>query len=220
MAKDLFIRGLDEEIHKKLTSTAEKNGISLNSLLKDVVDKWIHQDVEVIPRHELILYSDEQVLTSFLKSVDYSSKEDRRVRVCCGSENHTGMQFLKKHGWLDGTIEPYKEFVEKPYPYVDKVLKKVDSHLEGKSLFGLMFLSGDLSEKKSIDDAAKFCKWYGEKKIPGSTYCLVNCNSIPSGDIEELLKLFDSHDQVFIIRKNGLFKIHLSEESIHKLFLN
>ena len=70
MTKDLFIRGLNDEIHKKLATAAEKKGVSLNSLLKDAVDKWIQQDTEVTPRHELVLYSDEQALTSFLKSVD------------------------------------------------------------------------------------------------------------------------------------------------------
>lgn len=220
MTKDLFIRGLDDEIHKKIATRAEKKGISLNSLLKDMVDKWAFHDFEEISRHDLILYSDEQTLTSFLKSIDYSSKEDKLTRVCCGSKTHLGMQFLKKHGWHDGTIEPFNEFVEKPNQYVEKVWKNVNSLLKEKSLFGLMFLAGELLEKKSLGDASKFCKWYHQKKIPGSTFCLVNFKNIASRNIEEFLGLFDSHHQVFIARKNGLFKIHLSEESIHKLFLN
>jgi len=220
MPKDLFIRGLDDEIHKKIAATAERKGVSLNSLLKDVVDKWIEKDTEVPPRHELILYSDEKALASFLKSIDYSSSEKNMARICCGSKHHEGIKYLKKHGWLDGTLEPYKEFLEKPNQYVEKILKKVGPQLRGKSLFGLMFLSGDLFENKSLNDAVRFCQWYDEKKIPGNTFCLVNLKTLPSENLELLLDFFSSHNQVFIVRPNGFFKIHLSEESIHKIFLN
>ncbi|HXV66847.1 MAG TPA: hypothetical protein VD731_06465 [Nitrosopumilaceae archaeon] len=220
MTKDLFIRGLDDEIHKKLTSAAEKKGVSLNSLLKDVADKWAEQSTQITPRHELILYSDEQVLESFLKSVDYASSADTILRACCGSKNHTGMQFLKKQGWLDVTIEPYKEFSEKPYQYTGKVLQKVGAQLENKSLFSIAFLADELSEKKSLHSAKKFCHWYDQKGVPGSTFCLINYKNVLKGDMDEMLDFFDTHDQVFIVRKNGFFKIHVSEESIHKLFLN
>ena len=152
--------------------------------------------------------------------IDYSSKERSIARVCCGSKDNPGVRFLNKQGWLDGTIEPYRGFYEKPDQYVEKVLKKISSKLDKKALFGLMFLAGDLSRKKSLSDAAKFCHWYDEKNVPGSTYCVMNIKDIPSGNAEELLDFFNFHDQVFIIRKKGFFKIHLSEESIHKLFLS
>ena len=220
MTKDLLIRGLDDEIHKKVTTVAKKKGVSLNSLLKDAVDKLLDQGTEITPRHELILYSDDQSLESFLKSVDNASTEDKLFRACCGSKNHTGMQFLKKNGWFNGTVEPYSEFFEKPYQYAGKVLKKVASHLDTKSLFGLVFLAGEIAEKKSLKNAVKFCQWYDQKGVPGSTYCLVNYKNVLTGNMDELLDFFETHDQVFIVRKNGLFKIHVSEESIHKLFLN
>lgn len=220
MTKDLFIRGLDDEIHKKLTSSAEKKGVSLNSLLKDAVDKWIQQGIEVEPRHELILYADEQALDSFLKSVDYASQADKLFRACCGSKNHNGMQFLKKQGWLDVTIEPYKGFSEKSYQYTEKVIQKVGGQLGTKSLFSVVFLADELAEKKSLKNAVKFCQWYDNHEVPGSTFCLVNYKNVLTGDLEEVMDFFDTHDQVFIVRKNGLFKIHVSKESIHKLFLN
>ena len=220
MTKDLLIRGLDDEIHKKVTTVAEKKGVSLNSLLKDAVDKCVQQSADVIPRHELILYSNDQSLESFLKSVDYASTSDKVFRACCGSKNHSGMKFLKKHGWFDGTVEPYDEFFEKPYQYAGKVLKKVAANLVRKSLFGLVFLAGELAEKKSLKNAVKFCQWYDQQGVPGSTYCLVNYKNIQTGNMEDLLDFFETHDQVFIVRENGLFKIHVSKESVHKLFLN
>jgi len=220
MAKDLFIRGLDEEIHKKLAKTAEKKGVSLNSVLKDAVDKWASQDEDEKPRHDLILYSDDQALINFLKSLDYSSKNDNVLRVCCGSENNTGVKFLKKQGWLDGSVKPYKEFFEKPYQYAEKTMKKISKNHDNKSFFGLEFLAGELAEKKSLKTAVKFCDWYNKKQVPGSTFCVANYKNLLSGSLDELLAFFETHGQVFIIRKTGLFKIHVSEESIHKLFLD
>lgn len=220
MPKDLFIRGLDDEIHKKLASTAEEKGVSLNSLLKDAVDKWVQQDTKTPSRHELIIYSDEQALTSFLKSVDYASKSDKIARACCGSKDHVGIKFLKKQGWFDGTIEPYKEFLEKPYQYTTKLLTQVGKQVGNKPLFALAFLGDALAEKKFLKNAVKFCQWYDQHEVPGSTFCLVNYKNVRSENIEEMFDFFDAHDQVFLVRKNGLYKIHVSEESIHKLFLN
>ena len=41
MTKDLLVRGFDDEIHTKLGDVAGKMGVSLNSIVKDAVDKWL-----------------------------------------------------------------------------------------------------------------------------------------------------------------------------------
>ena len=44
MTKDLLVRGFDDEIHTKLGDVAGKMGVSLNSIVKDAVDKGIIQN--------------------------------------------------------------------------------------------------------------------------------------------------------------------------------
>ena len=49
MAKDLLVRGFDDETHSQLGDMAGHMGVSLNSIVKDAVDKWIEnnsQDVK------------------------------------------------------------------------------------------------------------------------------------------------------------------------------
>ena len=220
MTKDLLVRGLDDEIHSKLGSVADALGVSLNSILKDAVDKWLEQNSQQIHKHELILYRDEKSLSNLLKSVDHIAKAENMFRACCGPKNHTGIQFLEKHGWFNGTIEPFSEILVKPYQYTTKILQAIGSKVGKKQLFVMAFLAGHIAEKHSLSKATKFCQWYGEKDVPGITHCVAKANTFFSHDVDEMLEFFSIHDQVFIIQDDKLHKLHLSHENIHKLFMN
>ena len=130
------------------------------------------------------------------------------------------MKFLTKHGWLDGTVKPYKQFLESPNVYGKKVIQKIGSHINKKQLMILAFLTGDLAEKKSITKSVDFCQWYHKQNVPGITHCIAHAEKIFSGNISNVLELFETHDQVFIIKKDSISKIHITKESIHKLLLN
>ena len=43
MTHDLLIRGFDDEIHLQLGELAKEKGVSINSIVKDAVDKWFKQ---------------------------------------------------------------------------------------------------------------------------------------------------------------------------------
>jgi predicted HicB family RNase H-like nuclease len=40
MPHDLIIRGFDDQVHTALGKTANQKGVSINSIVKDAVDKW------------------------------------------------------------------------------------------------------------------------------------------------------------------------------------
>jgi len=220
MTKDLLVRGLDDEIHSKLGTAADSLGVSLNSIVKDAVDKWLEQNSQVIQKHELILYQDEKSLSNLLKSVDHIAKGENMFRACCGPKEHVGIQFLEKHGWFNGTIEPFNEFLNKPYQYTTKVLQDIGNKGGEKQLFSIAFLAGHIAKNKSISQATKFCKWYGEKDVPGITYCIAKADIIFSGPVENILEFFSIHDQVFIVKDDQLHKLHITHENVHKLFMN
>ncbi len=220
MTKDLLVRGFDDEIHAELGKISGNMGVSLNSIVKDAVDKWMSNNSQITKKHELLLYTDDDSLKYLLKSIDRMTQNNDVFKACCGPKTHRGMQFLSKQGWFDGTIEPYKQFLDNPNAYGKKLLAKVSKKIDKKQLMVLAFLTGDLADKKTVSDSTCFCQWYHKQGIEGITHCIAHANNILSGNIDDVLELFEIHDQVFIVKKDSLHKLHVTKENIHKLFLN
>lgn len=220
MVKDLLVRGFDDETHSQLGEMAGERGVSLNSIVKDAVDKWIENNSQTVKKHELILYTDDEALNNFLKSLDRISKNDDFFNACCGPKDHKGMQFLIKQGWFDGTVEPYKQFLDSPNTYGKKIIQKIGNNINAKQLMVLAFLTGDLAKKKSVQKSVDFCQWYHKQDVPGITHCVTHAENILSGSLADALELFETHDQVFIVKRDSINKIHVTKESIHKLLLN
>ena len=220
MTKDLLVRGFDDKIHSKLGNVAGKMGVSLNSIVKDAVDKWLETNSQITKKHELIMYTDNEALKNLLKSMNRIAQNDDIFNTCCGPKDHPGMQFLIKQGWFNGTIEPYKQFLDNPNTYGRKVLEKIGGKVNKKQLMVLAFLTGDLAEKQSVPKSVNFCQWYDKQNVEGITHCVAHAEDILSANFEDVLHLFETHDQVFIAKKDSLYKIHVTKENIHKLFLN
>ena len=220
MVKDLLVRGFDDETHSQLGDMAGQMGVSLNSIVKDAVDKWIENNSQTVKKHELILYTDDESLKNFLKSLDRILQSDGFFNACCGPKDHHGMQFLTKRGWFDGTVEPYKGFLDNPNNYGKKVIQKIGNHINSKQLMIIAFLTGDLAKNKTVPKSVDFCQWYHKQNVPGITHCVTHAENILSGSLANALELFEAHDQVFIVKKDSINKIHVTKESIHKLLLN
>jgi predicted HicB family RNase H-like nuclease len=47
MTHDLLIRGFNDEIHSQLGELAKEKGVSINSIVKDAVDKWLKQQSDI-----------------------------------------------------------------------------------------------------------------------------------------------------------------------------
>ena len=220
MTKDLLVRGFDDEIHTKLGDVAGKMGVSLNSIVKDAVDKWLEAKSQITKKHELIMYADNEALRNLLKSMHRITENNDIFNACCGPEDHPGMQYLVKHGWFNGTVEPYKNFLENPNAYGKKLLKKIGTNADKEQFLVLAFLTGNLAEKKSVSESVDFCKWYDDQNVEGITHCVADVKDILSANFEDMLHLFETHDQIFIAKRDSLYKIHVTKENIHKLFLN
>ena len=220
MTKDLLVRGFDDKIHSKLGNVAGKMGVSLNSIVKDAVDKWLETNSQITQKHELIMYTDNEALKNLLKSMNRIVQNDDIFNTCCGPKDHPGMQFLIRQGWFNGTTDPYKQFLDNPSMYGRKVLEKIGGKVNKKQLIVLAFLTGDLAEKQSVKKSANFCQWYDKQNVEGITHCIAHAEDVLSANFEDVLHLFETHDQIFIAKKDSLYKIHVTKENIHKLFLN
>ena len=75
MSHDLIIRGFDDQTHSSLGKIANQKGVSINSIVKDAVDKWLKQQQEIPKRHYLVIYSGNESMTGLLKSMDRLATE-------------------------------------------------------------------------------------------------------------------------------------------------
>ena len=108
MVHDLIIRGFDDKIHAQLGKLANQKGVSINSIVKDAVDKWLKQQRSQLPRkHHLVIYSDDDSIIGLLKSMDRLAKEGDLFRCFCGPPGSESSELLSKFNWYDATIEPY-----------------------------------------------------------------------------------------------------------------
>jgi len=51
-------------------------------------------------------------------------------------------------------------------------------------------------------------------------YCTYKTNNLLNAEIEDLIELFETHDQIFILKGDEVYKLHLIKENVHKLFLS
>src|ERR671915_291545 len=108
MTHNLIVRGFDDDIHTQLGEVANQRGVSINSIIKDAVDKWLKEQQSQVPRkHYLILYSDDESMLGLLKSIDRLANEGNLFRCFFGPPNSVFTELLSKLKWYNGTVEPY-----------------------------------------------------------------------------------------------------------------
>jgi hypothetical protein len=235
VTRNLIVRGFDDQVHTKLGEVANQRGVSINSIVKDAVDKWLKEQQSQVPRkHYLIIYSDDESMLGLLKSMDRLAKEEDLFRCFCGPPNSASTQYLAKLSWHNQTVEPYYYFDniqegKKQQPqiqsqksiqkYFGKVVNNIASNSDGKQVCCLDFLINDVA-KSSFNQALTIEKAYDNSRIPGLVYCAYKTETFLSSEIKDVIELFEMHDQIFIVKVDEVYKLHITKENVHKLFLN
>src|ERR1051326_9283403 len=96
MTRDLIIRGVDDQVHADLGKIANQKGVSINSIVKDAVDKWLKHQKEIPKKHHLVIYSDDKSMIGLVKSMDRLAKESNLFRCFCGPPDSKEPEFLSK----------------------------------------------------------------------------------------------------------------------------
>jgi hypothetical protein len=229
MVKDLFVRGFDEKLHAKATQIATNDRTTLASIVTDAIDKWIKNYERNKHRHNLILYSDQISLKKLLDEIDKLAS-DNWLKSYCGPANHSGIQILSKRKWFDAAGNYYKEFLGRPQETAIKVLDIIDSRIEDRisssnkintSLLPLIitFLVEDISREESVKKAAEVCEWYERKSVPGITYCIANTRNVLTGSFDDLFELFNTHNGVFLIKSNKIYRLRIDDEHFYSLLI-
>jgi hypothetical protein len=51
-------------------------------------------------------------------------------------------------------------------------------------------------------------------------FCPYQTRTLIEAGVKTMMDLFVEHDQVFVLRGDDLHKLHVTKESVHKLFMN
>jgi len=241
MTHDLLIRGFDHQIHSQLGELAKEKGVSINSIVKDAVDKWLKQQRSDIPKkHYLLIYSNDDSLLGLLKSMDRLAKENNLFRCFCGPPSTTSTRALSKLKWYDGTIMPYyyelknnirqnqnrqiqiqnqKGIMNYCSKVMGNIVEAAANNFNNKQVCCLDFLINDIA-KDSLQQALTIEKAYDNSRIAGLMYCTYKTETLLNAEIKDIVQLFEGHDQVFIVKDDDVYKLHITKENVHKLFLN
>jgi hypothetical protein len=232
MTRNLIVRGFDNHVHAKLGEVANQRGVSINSIVKDAVDKWLKEQQSQVPKkHYLIIYSDDESMLGLLKSMDRFAKEGDLFRCFCGPPNSTPTELLSKLDWYNGTVKPYCystkgqqsqmqiQSQKNIMKYCGEVMDNIANNSNGKQVCCMDFLINDVA-KSSLKQALSIEEAYDNSRIPGLMYCTYKTNILLDSEIKDMIELFELHDQVFIVKEDEVYKLHITKENVHKLFLN
>jgi ribosomal protein L22 len=238
----LIIRGFDDQVHEQLGEIANQRGVSINSIVKDAVDKWLKKQESEVPRkHHLLIYSDDESVMRMLKSMDKLAKEGNLFKCFFGPPHSPPIEFLSKLDWYNGTVEPYYYSTPKSkegpqlqtrtqtqaqtqsqksiMKYCDKVIQNVAKNADNKQICCMDFLMNDV-KKASLREALTIEKVYDNNRIAGLMFCAYKTDNLLNSEIKDLIELFEIHDQIFILKEDEVYKLHITKENVHKLFLS
>ena len=236
MTHNLIVRGFDDHVHTQLGEIANQRGVSINSIVKDAVDKWLKEQQLQVPRkHHLIIYSDDEFMLGLLKSMDRLAKEGDFFKCFCGPPSSTSTELLSKLKWYNGTIEPYYysgdvqdrkqqshlqiQSQKNIMKYCRNVMENIANNSNGKQVCCMDFLINDIAES-SLKQALTIEEAYNNSRIPGLMYCTYKTEILLNSEIKDMIELFEMHDQIFIVKNDEIYKMHVTKENAHKLFLN
>ena len=241
MTRDLLVRGFDDQVHDNLGRLASQKGVSINSIVKDAVDKWLKHQEEIPRKHYLVIYSDDESMIGLLKSMDRLAKESDLFRCFCGPPGSPETELLCKLKWYDGTVMPYyyyhyytndihlanRQQQQQPHRRNDKditkycrqVMTNIADGANNKQLCCMDFLINDIA-KSSLKQAMTVEQVYDNNRLSGLVYCNYRTENLLNSDIKSMIELFEMHDQIFILKDTEVYKLHITKENVHKLFLN
>ncbi len=232
MTRDLIVRGFDDQVHADLGRMASQKGVSINSIVKDAVDKWLKHQKEIPKKHHLVIYSDDKSMIGLLKSMDRLAKESNLFRCFCGPPDSQETELLSKLNWYNGSVIPYyypndsnlakqqthtksqKDITK----YCRQVMTKIADGANSKQICCMDFLINDIA-KSSLKEAMAVEQVYDNNRLSGLIYCNYQTENLINSDVKNMIELFGLHDQVFILNNAEVYKLHITKENVHKLLM-
>ncbi len=220
MAKNVIVRGFDDQVHAELSELAREKGISMNSIVKDAVDKWLQSQQKTVPKkHHLVLYDNEESMIALLKAMDGLARDNGWFRSYAGPPSSRSVSYLSSMGWFEGTILPYRPDQQNILKYCGTTMEKIAKSAAGKEVCCMDFLINDVA-KSSLSQAIKIEHAYDNDRISGYMFCTYRTEALLGADMNSIVDLFEHHDQVFVLRDSDIYRLYMTKENVHKFFLS
>jgi len=219
LTKDILIRGFDDSTHSELGKKSDQMGVSINSIVKDAVELWLDKKTHVPHVHDLLIYADEKSMNSFLKSLDRMTSKTEWFKSFVAPPKHHAEKTLSKLDWYNGTIKPYTPHGKEGSRYCGQVIQKIVKESKKQPLCCVDFVITDIANN-SFSHAMELEKQYDDARLPGLMFCPYKASDLMKSDITDMIELFLMHDRIFVIKNDDIYKLHITKESIHKIFLN
>jgi hypothetical protein len=221
MAKNLIVRGFDDDTHTQLGQLALEKGVSINSIVRDAVDRWLQQQQTNIPKkHDLILYDSDDSMMALLKSMDGLAKDAGWFRCHAGPPSSRVSKYVNNLGWFEGTILPYEpQKQNNVLKYCGATMERIAKNANNHQVCCMDFLINDVA-KSSLKQAMNIEHAYDNDRISGFMFCTYRTDTLLGADMASILELFELHDQVFVLKESEVYKLHVSKESVHKFFIS
>jgi hypothetical protein len=219
LTKDILIRGFDDEIHSNLNKKSDQLGVSINSIVKEAVDQWLNKKIDVPHLHDLLIYSDEKSMNNFLRSLDKMTSGTEWFKSFAAPPKHHTEKVLSKLNWFNGTVKPYEPRGVDGSKYCGKVIQNIAKASNKKPLCCIDFIITDIANN-SFKKAMELEKEYDGSRLPGLMFCPYKARDLMNSDISDMIDLLLMHDKIFVVKDDDIYKLYLTKESIHKIFLN
>lgn len=219
MGKDILIRGFDEKSYGEMSDIADRQGVTITSFIKNLIDQRLKDKTYVPQKHDLILYGNDASIEFMLKSLDRLTKDGDLFRAFCAPDDSNFAKLFRKLKWFDGTILPYEKNPAKLSKYLNNVITKISKKAENQLVCLIDCVLEDIA-KTSLKKALSLEDEYNKDRLKGLTFCTYKIDVLINGGIEGMLEFFTRHDQIFILKNNEMFKMHLTKENTQKLLLD
>jgi len=219
LTKDILVRGFDNSTHSSLGKRADQMGVSINSIVKDAVEQWLDKKTDIPRVHDLLIYSDEKSMNNFLKSLDRMTSNTEWFKSFAAPPKHDAEKILSKLDWYNGTIKPYNPHGTDGSKYCGKVIENIAKESKKRPLCCVDFVITDVANN-SFSHAMKLEQSYDDARLPGLMFCPYKSSDLMKSDITDIIELFLMHDRIFVLKNDDIYKLNITKESIHKIFLN
>jgi len=219
LTKDILVRGFDDSTHSDLGKKADQMGVSINSIVKDAVDQWLDKKTDAPHVHDLLIYSDEKSMNNFLKSLDRMTSNTEWFKSYVAPPKHHSEKILSKLDWFNGIIKPYNPHGTDGSKYCGRIISNIAKASKKQPLCCIDFVITDVANN-SFTHAMKLEQSYDDARLPGIMFCPYKASDLMNSDITDIIELFLMHDRIFILKNDDIYKLNITKESIHKIFLN
>jgi hypothetical protein len=130
-------------------------------------------------------------------------------------EHHLLLQQQQNQHQTQTQIQSQKNIMK----YFGRIIENINNNADNRQVCCLDLLINDIA-KASLKQALTIEEVYNNNRIAGLAYCTYKTPTLLSSEIKDILELFELHDQIFLLNRDEVHKLHVTKENVHKLFLN